>query len=175
MDKEYKHNTIGKVKGMYFNYSGKKNDEYMNTSVKSLRKLNNITIGLLQQSIHHVNFISDENGIIEKMTIGFRPMGIKPEDIDGIELEKKKEKEGLNNYEQLLYGIWKYHYNQGRNIESKIVYTIAKELHILKSIWKEELLIHYEKMPDEYKEEMEKQARNIMLKLNKYENEIKTK
>ena len=168
MNKET-HTCIGKINGMYINYIGKYNKEYVNCTIKPFRKLNNVTIGLQQQSIHHINYIFGEEDTIDKIVIGFRPMGIKPEDIDGIVLSKKKEKEGLTSYEQLLYGIWKYHYSQGRTKENKLINSIVRELHILKSKWEGVRVTAFEKMSDEYKQELLLEAEDIIFHITKYE------
>ncbi|NCD07181.1 MAG: hypothetical protein EOL97_13785 [Spirochaetia bacterium] len=161
------HICKGKIKGIYINYVGEYDKEYVDAMIKPLRKINNISIGINQQSIHHVNFIFD-NKSVTKISIGFRPMGVKPEDIDGPMLSLKKEKEGLNVYEQLLYGIWQYHFKQGRTKENKLIDSIIKELHNLKNKWTNDN-IDYNSTSQEYKDNLKKEANDIIVKLIKYE------
>lgn len=161
---------IKKIKGIFFNHNGKYNKNFVDSTIKIFRKLNCVSMGITHQSIHHINYNSNKDGTIEKIVINFRKMGVKPEDIDGFMLEKKKEKEGLNNYEQLIYGIWKYHYDTNPNtMESKMINVIAQELHILKNKWTENNTETYGNMSEEYREELKLECENIIKKITKYE------
>jgi len=170
MIKEKPHTFLKKVHGIYINYSGTLNEEYIDSSIKSIRKMNYNALSVTGQSIHHINYIFDIDGDIEKVIFGYRKFGIKPEDIDGLFLRKKKEKEGLSSYEQILYGIWCYHYEKGHGVEYNQLATIKKELHKLKCIWSGSKLTNYEHLSTEEKKNMEEECLTMMENILKYEN-----
>lgn len=164
---ENKYKKTKKIKGMFFNYN--KDEELVNSTIKTFRKLNYVGLGKINQSIHHINFIDSKYGLLDKIIISYRPSGIKPEDIDGFLLENKKEKEKLSDYENGLYIIWKNHYDKGITQENKITNKILIKLHELKSKWTNQSIIPIYTMSNEYQEELKEEAEEIAKSLYKYE------
>lgn len=161
---------LKKIKGIYINYRGKCNKSYINSTLKLVRSFNYATLGLLNQSVHHTSYNFDDNGILEKVNISFRPSGIKPEDIDGFLLEKKHENVGLNNYEHLIYSIWKSHYNNGMTIENKQIDSIVNDLHRMKCKWTNTPFIELNLVDDDYIDELKEEALTMMSHITRYEN-----
>lgn len=165
---ENKHKLIKKIKGMFFNHNGNYHKDFVNTTIKIMRKINYIGLGKLGQSIHHVNYYFEDNNNIEKMTINFRKSGIKPEDIDGFLLKKKNEKEELSSYEKSLLNMWLVHYKTGKTSENKLIDSIIKELHKLKNKWTDNK-IYYKDLSKEEIDKLKNDAEELIKKITKYE------
>ena len=159
---------IKKVKGIYFDHNGCYNEEFVNSTIKTFRKLNYTGLGILYQSIHHINYMFNDEKNIDKIVIKFRKAGIKPEDIDGFHLMKKKEKEQLTSYEQLTYGMWKKHYDSDKTFENKQILTIVRELQKLKNKWGL-TNVSYKNIEQYEIEELKKEAEDLILAVTKYE------
>jgi hypothetical protein len=163
-----KHILIKKIKGMFFNHNGRYIKEYVDNTTHLFRKLNYITMSLLQQSIHHVTFYTNKYDELEKIQINFRPLGIKPEDIDGFLLEKKKQKEGLSHYEQILYGMWTTHYDKNKTYENKMINDISKQIYKLKQKWSDNTMTPFKDLSEEELNELKEESKSIYLSTMKY-------
>lgn len=165
---ENEHKLIKKIKGIFFNYIGDYHKDFVNTTIKIMRKMNYIGLGKLGQSIHHITYYFKDENNIDKITIYFRKAGIKPEDIDGFLLKKKNEKEELSPYEKSLLNIWTVHYKTGKTSENKIVDSIVRELHKLKNKWTENN-ISYKNLSEEDIDKLKIDAEELIKEITKYE------
>ena len=131
IEKEPKHYNIGKFNGIYYNCNRSDiNTEYIKNIKKYTRNINYKTLSLYYQSIHHINILLDDNNNLDKIQLNFRNAGIKPEDINGIELVNKIENgEKLTDYENILYMMWSFHYNKGLTKENKQLENVVKYLY----------------------------------------------
>lgn len=167
MNEHTKYKYTDKIKGMFLNFNIDKT--YIDNTIPIFRKLNLISLGRTQQSIHHINYNHTKKGDLKNIQINFRPRGIKPEDIDGFMLEKKKEKKELSNYEQILYGMWLCHYKKNKTNENKIQDSIMKSMHKLKCKWTNTQYTPLKTMPKEYIDELTEESKDIIMKITKYE------
>ena len=67
--KSEQHKNYGKIKGIYINYSGNIDETYIVDIVKHIKKINYCSLSHKCSSVHHVNFIFNEDKDIEKITV----------------------------------------------------------------------------------------------------------